>query len=72
MFCIIYEVQVVFICDNDISFFFSSFFFEMEGCGDDYCYFYGDSFLEWIVGVSLFNIDNFLGNGYGYINFINL
>lgn len=67
--CTTYEVQVASMCDNDTSPFSSSFFFETEGCGDDYCYSYGDSFSEWIAGVSLLNIDNPSGNGYGYTNF---
>ncbi len=71
--CVEYEFQVRADCGNgNISAYSSPFILPTQGCGDNYCYSYGRSWRNWITGVSVADMDNSTGNGYGHSNFTNL
>ncbi|MBV6647534.1 MAG: hypothetical protein KI790_18895 [Cyclobacteriaceae bacterium] len=70
--CTTYEFQVRVDCGNGLGDYSSSLIASTEGCGDNYCYSYGISWNNWIEGVSISNLNNSTGNGFGYTNYTNL
>lgn len=70
--CTTYEFQVRADCGSGFGDYSSSLTASTAGCGDDYCYSYGISWNNWIEDVSMANLNNPSGNGFGYTNYTNL
>ncbi|MCR9054015.1 MAG: GEVED domain-containing protein [Phaeodactylibacter xiamenensis] len=70
--CSTYEFQVRADCGSGLGDYSSSLIASTDGCGDNYCYSYGISWDNWIEGVSMANLNNSSGNGFGYTNYTNL
>jgi PKD repeat protein len=68
--CVEYEFQVRADCGNgNLSSYSSPLVVQTRGCGDNYCYSYGRSWRNWITGVSVADLNNLSGNGYGHSDF---
>lgn len=70
--CRSYEMQVRVNCGNGYTPYSPPVTVQTQGCGDNYCFSYGQSWNHWIAGVGMAEINNASGNGYGHSNFTNL
>jgi trimeric autotransporter adhesin len=70
--CQTYELQVRAYCGTGFGPHSEPITAQTQGCGDNYCYSYGQSWYQWIAGVAIANLNNSSGNGYGHSNFTGL